>query len=134
MRIASHRRYLCAVLLALVLTACQTTQTGSAETAPTLILTTLEVDENLSATIPYAVSLPYQIVGEGTVTVRQACFTWSGEGPYCFNAQNDSDNKTITVRLHTNNPNTYVLAGFVEYVSNGWKKQSNTVSQIIDVK
>lgn len=119
-----------------ILTACQTTKagTGTADTAPILTLTTLMVDENLKAGVPYKVSMPYEVSGEGPIVVQEACFRWSGEGPYCFKARDDTASKTVSATLHTNNPNTYRLAGFVKYESNGLDKSSNTVSQKINVK
>ena len=120
-----------------LLSACQASKIGTgpaADAAPTLTLSTLVVDKDLKAGVSHQVSMPYEVSGEGSIVVQQACFWWSGEGPYCFSAQDDTANKTVSVTLRTNNPNTYRLAGYVKYESNGWDKSTNTVSQIINVK
>ena len=109
-------------------------KTGAADTAPTITLSKLVVDENLDAGVRYEVTLPYEVSGEGSISVRKACFRWSGEGPYCFDARHDKGSKTVKVRLRTRNPNIYRLAGYVEYTSNGSAKKSNVVAQMINVE
>ena len=96
-----------------------------------LMVSALQVKPKLKAGVPYTVTLPYEKTGE--VNVRQGCFKWSGEGPYCFKPQKVTANK-ITVRLRTGNPNKYQLTGYIIYQANGQMMHSNEVSASIDVR
>lgn len=118
----------------LFLAACQRAPTGTAESAPTIELTRLVVDKNLTAGVPYEVSMPYEASADGSIDIDKACFMWSGEGPYCFRADHDRSGKTISAMLSTGNPSVYRLAGFVRYRSNGWDMESNAVSSLISVE
>lgn len=110
---------------------CAASQSGP---SATLKLESLEVASTLKAGVPYNVSMPYEEIGEGSIAVAKGCFTWSGEGPYCFDVTDDFDAKIITAKLRTRNPNKYELGAYVEYVSGGQSKKSNTVSAPINVK
>ncbi len=93
-------------------------------------LSDLQVKKSLKAGKPYTVKLPYTKTGD--VKVKEGCFLWTGEGPYCFPVEVRS--KTIRAKLRTNNPNKYQLEGFVRYQDGGKIKSSNRVTAIIDVK
>lgn len=95
-----------------------------------LKLKSLQVDNPLKAGIAYEVRLPYTKIGN--VKVRKGCFTWSGEGPYCFDV--NVRTQTIRTKLRTGNPGKYRLGGYIEYSSDGKKLKSNTVYSQIDVR
>lgn len=88
------------------------------------------MDNPLTAGVPYEVRLPY--TKSGNVKVDGGCFTWSGEGPYCFDVSVRT--QTIRAKLRTGNPNKYRLGAYVEYRSGGKKLKSNTVYAPIDVR
>lgn len=101
--------------------------------AATLSVTTMAVEENLKAGVPYTVRLGYEIAG-GQAKVKEGCFTWSGEGPYCFPVRVDEANKQAVIQLQTGNPNQYDLGGFLRYSSNGGDHESNAMTTSIDVR
>ena len=105
---------------------------ASGAAAGSLRLTTLNVDSQLRAHVPYWATMPY--THKGTITITKACFRWSGEGPYCFGFDHNQAAKTVSVSLKTRNPNTYTLEGFVEYETDGKRVQSNKVRKKITVK
>ncbi len=114
--------------------ACAAQKVGTPEAAPTMILSELVVNTNLKAGVPYPASLRYRIEGKGDVIVTKSCFTWSGEGPYCFNVSDDRSAGEAKTRLRTNNPNSYTLLGYLKYTSNGYEKQTPAVGVSIIVK
>ena len=128
----------------ILLAACQSTSDGSKKYSPekqqsnaasgevVLTATELIVNKALKPGIPYPATIKYAATGEGAQILR-GCFTWSGEGPYCFEPISTATGEA-TWRLRTNNPNVYKLAGSVEYRSAGGTRRSNFVSAIIDVQ
>ena len=125
-------RYL--VLFALLLAACAPERVGTPEEAPTVTLNELRVAEYLTAGVRYPASLLYTINGAGDITFTEACYTWTGEGPYCFAVTDDRTAGSVRSSLRTGNPNVYVLAGFVRYYANGHPRESNTVDAVINVR
>jgi hypothetical protein len=97
--------------------------------AADLSLTELIVKENLKAGVPYDVGLKYAGNPAG---IKEVCFLWSGEGPYCWSdLRVDKGNRIIRTKARTGNPNNYVLQGFVRY---GQGQETNKVQQWISVK
>lgn len=94
-------------------------------------LKSLEVKRNLKAGVPYNVTLPYTYKG-GTFSEVQGCFSWSGEGPYCFPIK--VEKRKMKIQLRTGNASTYTLSGFVKFKEGNKSQKSNTVSAKIVVK
>ncbi len=116
-------------LAAIGFAACQTMPIGD-----DVRLTRLVVSDDLNDGVPYTVTMPYQTKGGNPYIARKACFTWSGEGPYCFSIRDDPNAKEFTTRLRTGNPGSYDLRGYVEYSVYGETKRSNTVGKLIIVR
>lgn len=101
--------------------------------ADQVILKSLQVKTNLRAGVPYAVALPISVTGHPRII--NACFYWSWEGPYCFNARYNKTKSQLELKLRTGNPNTYELKAYVQYDVGGGKViQSNQKSKTIKVK
>ena len=122
------------VIVGMALAACAPTKVGTPEEAPTVSLTELVVSQQLRAGVPYPATLQYDIEGQGDISFREACFTWSGEGPYCFDVYDNRAANQVRASLRTGNPNEYLLAGFVRYYANGYERESNTVDAMINVR
>ena len=100
----------------------------------TLSLDGMDVKTRLSSGVPYPVTLKMRTAG-GNVQVREACFKWSGEGPFCFDTFSiDDSTGFLSIMLRTGNPNRYKLEGSVVYDSGGKRYRSNWVSKNIRVK
>ena len=90
-----------------------------------LSLTELIVDSNLKAAVPYAVALRYQ--GDAS-NVRQVCFMWSGEGPFCWSKFSVTPTqKLIQTQAVTRNPKSSSLTGFVRYGGGNTNRVSKTI-------
>lgn len=112
---------------AFFLTACQKEST--------LSIVDMRVADALQAGVPYSVSFTPRTQG-GAVEIIEACFLWSGEGPFCFpTRQARSGNRTVfQVTLYTNNPNSYELEGYIVYQSSdGRRYETNRLSREITV-
>jgi len=122
------------LLAALAWSAFVPLRTVAAESTTRVTLESFQVPDTLKAGKPYAVTLGYRIDGTEAVRITKACFTWSGEGPYCFSPTDSRAAATVTVRLKTGNAGTYLLAGFVRYSVGLGDYESNTLSSTIVVR
>lgn len=100
--------------------------------AQSLTVTKLEVNRQLKAGVPYTARLHF--TGTANVRFGKACFLWSGEGPYCFDASVNKKSSFVSARLRTRNPNNYKLEGYFEYTKDGKKFQTNRASSNISVR
>jgi peptidoglycan hydrolase-like protein with peptidoglycan-binding domain len=98
-----------------------------------LFVLSLEVAPTLTAGEPYDAAFFYEPKDEAGIVVERACFTWNGEGPYCFPLQSVKNTRSA-LKLKTGNPNTYTLAGWLKYRLGGKIYESNKVQTQIDVK
>ena len=96
-----------------------------AKGASSVHLRNVKVNRNVKAGEPYKVDLFYAIDGSHPVEITKACFMWNNEGPYCFDANINSSNKTASLFLTTGNPKTYYLNGALEYKSGGETLMTN---------
>lgn len=94
-------------------------------------LKSLKVNSNLSAGVPYDVNIPLSL--NGSIKDVEGCFSWSGEGPYCF-APLKMSSKNFYIKLRTGNPGTYELKGFLKFKDENGNAQSNAVTKTIKVK
>ena len=92
----------------------------------------LVVKKDLKAGQPYTAALAYEKSGEPKII--EACYLWSGEGPYCFKARDNKGNGQFESRLRTNNPGRYRLEGFIKYKVGNKTLESNHASSTIIVK
>ena len=114
------------------LTALIMSAAASAVKADEFKLKALIVDSKIKAGAYYPAALSYEISGEPYLV--NACYLWSGEGPYCFKTTNNKEELKIVSRLRTKNPGKYELEGFVKYKTDGEYKESNHVSATILVE
>lgn len=90
-----------------------------------LQLTEMVVKQKLKAGVPYDVALRYK--GDPT-SVKEVCFLWSGEGPYCWSELRvDKKAKLIRTKARTGNPNKYTLEGFVRHGDGITNRVSQTI-------
>jgi len=99
-----------------------------------LRLLSMRVPETIIRGNPYAAFIIFE--AEGEPQIKEACFSWSGEGPYCFNVMNAQYGSpgAFTVRLLTNNPGSYGLDCYVKYFREGKIKMTNQIGIQIYVR
>lgn len=90
----------------------------------------LSVPENVIAGQTYMAELSVTL--DGNFDHLKGCFSWSGEGPYCFLAEYKEG--IVSTPLRTGNPNTYKLDGFVTFSADGKTITTRPVSTTLVVK
>ncbi len=118
-----------AVLLAI--SSCATVPQGPLEPGEMRLLS-LEVPDNgnLKVNIEYQLTIKFK--ADGRPEVRRACFTWSGDGPYCFRIRNVEYGSDASVTVLFRPPlDHHLLECYVEYVRDGRVRRTNTVGSYI---
>ena len=99
-----------------------------------LRLLSLRVSDTIRAGDPYLVVITFEADGEPQI--KEACFYWSGEGPYCFKVRNVDLEvpKNFKIMLRTNNPGSYRLECYAEYIREGKTQKTNYIGSQIYVR
>lgn len=114
----------------------------SCATAPFKPLSTdelrlLRIDVQRGQPINQGISYTMDIVFEanGKPEINKACFSWSGDGPRCFNVTNVGYGPpgTFEVRLPGLNLGSYWVECYVEYIQDGKTRKTNVVGTSISV-
>jgi len=84
--------------------------------------------DKIKVNVPFAVDISFE--ADGKPEVRAACFTLSGDGPYCSKVTSVDYGSpgTIWVQIHTKNRGSRLLEGYVLYLRDGKVQSTNVVS------
>ena len=97
-----------------------------------LRLLSMDVPENgnLKTNIEYRVSVKFK--ADGNPEIRRACFSWSGDGPYCVRVKDVKygSDAYVQVPIH-GRPGSNRLECYLEYVRDGRGRQTNTVTSFV---
>jgi hypothetical protein len=119
----------------LLASSCATVSTGPLAPGE-LRLLGLEVEGggNVTPGIHYAVKVIFE--ADGKPEIKNACLSWSGEGPYCFKVKEIYYGLPGTFRIwpRTNNPGSYRLECYVEYIRDGKTQRTNVVGSQITIR
>ena len=118
----------------LVVSSCSTVPKGPLGEGE-LRLLSIEVPENgtLRRGIQYLVTINFE--AHGSPEIKRACFTWSGDGPYCVNVNVNNVNYTLS---HGNFQVPVVallgskrLECYVEYIRDRKRLRTNSVGSFV---
>jgi len=110
---------------------------SSCATVPTEPLTSGELrllsihvpmKEDIKVNFPFAVNINFE--ANGKPEIRTACFSFSGDGPYCYKETdvNYGSPGTIKVQVRAKNSGSYALESYVYYIKDGKVQPSNVVN------
>ena len=82
---------------------------------------------------PFLVNINFE--ADGKPEIRTACFSFSGDGPYCYKVTevNYGSPGTIKVQIRAKTSGSYVLESYVYYIKDGKVQRSNVVSSQIRI-
>ena len=115
---------------------------SSCATVPTEPLTSGELrllsihvpmKEDIKVNFPFVVNINFE--SEGKPEIRTACFSFSGDGPYCYKVTdvNYGSPGTIKVQVRAKNSGSHALESYVYYIKDGKVQPTNVVSRNIRV-
>lgn len=89
---------------------------------------------NVSRGIHYAVKVIFE--ADGKPEIKNACLSWAGEGPYCLEVKEVYYGLpgTFSVWARINNPGSYRLECYIEYIRDGKIRRTNVVGTQVTVR
>jgi hypothetical protein len=84
--------------------------------------------ENIRVNLSFVVNIRFE--ADGQPEIRSACFSFAGDGPHCVKVTDGHYGSpgTIRAQIHTKNPGSRLLQGYVLYIRDGKIQPTNTVS------
>lgn len=82
---------------------------------------------DIRVNFPFVVNINFE--ADGKSEIRTACFSFSGDGPYCYKVTDVDYGSpgTIKVQVRAKNSGSLALESYVFYVQNGKTKPTNVV-------
>jgi len=89
--------------------------------------------EDIKLNFPFIVNINFE--ADGKPEIRTACFSFSGDGPYCIKVLdvNYGSPGTIKVQVRAKNSGSHSLESYVYYIKDGKSQPTNVVSSQIRV-
>ena len=116
-------------VVTLIISSCATVPTEPLTSGELRLLSIhVPMKEDMRVNFPFAVSISFE--AEGKPEIRTACFSFSGDGPYCYKVTdvNYGSPGTITVQVRAKNSGSYALESYVYYIKDGKVQPSNVVN------
>jgi len=111
--------------------------TSSCATVPTaplasgelrLLSINVPMKGDIRVNFPFVVNINFE--ADGKPEIRTACFSFSGDGPYCFKVTdvNYGSPGTIKVQIRAKNSGSHSLESYVYYIKDGKVQPTNIVN------
>ena len=83
---------------------------------------------DIRVNFPFVVNINFE--ADGKPEIRTACFSFSGDGPYCFKVTdvNYGSPGTIKVQIRAKNSGSHALESYVYYIRDGKVQATNIVN------
>jgi len=93
-----------------------------------LLSVQVPMKEDIKVNFPFAVNINFD--ADGKPEIRTACFSFSGDGPYCYKVTDVSYGSpgTIKVQVRAKNSGSHSLEGYVYYIKDGKVQPTNVVN------
>ncbi len=88
---------------------------------------------DIKVNFPFVVNINFE--ADGKPEIRTACFSFSGDGPYCLKVTdvNYGPSGLIKVQVRAKNAGSFALEGYVYYLRDGKVQPTNIVNSQIRV-
>jgi hypothetical protein len=120
---------LCFSLIVLLLvSSCATVPTDPLASGELRLLSMhVPMKEDIRVNFPFVVNINFE--ADGKPEIRTACFSFSGDGPYCFKVTdvNYGSPGTIKVQVRAKNSGSHALESYVLYIKDGKIQPTNII-------
>ena len=120
---------LCFSLIVLLLvSSCATVPTEPLASGELRLLSIHPEKGDIRVNFPFVVNINFE--ADGKPEIRTACFSFSGDGPYCFKVTdvNYGSPGTIKVQIRAKNSGSHSLESYVYYIKDGKVQPTNIVN------
>ena len=93
----------------------------------------VSMKEDIKVNFPFVVNINFE--ADGRPEIRTACFSFSGDGPYCLKVTdvNYGSPGSIKVQVRAKNSGSHSLESYVLYIKDGKTQPTNVVGSQIRV-
>jgi len=129
--------FLTGVIVLLLVSSCATVPTEPLASGELRLLSiNVPMKEDIKVNFPFVVNINFE--ANGKPEIRTACFSFSGDGPYCFKVTdvNYGSPGAIKVQVrakNSKNSGSHSLESYVYYIKDGKVQPTNVVSSQIRV-
>ena len=120
---------LCFSLIVLLLvSSCATVPTEPLASGELRLLSIHPEKGDIRVNFPFVVNINFE--ADGKPEIRTACFSFSGDGPYCFKVTdvNYGSPGTIKVQVRAKNSGSHALESYAYYIRDGKVQPTNVVN------
>ena len=126
--------FLTGVIVLLLVSSCATLPTEPLASGELRLLSiNVLMKEDIRVNFQFVVNINFE--ADGKPEIRTACFSFSGDGPYCFKVTdvNYGSPGAIKVQVRAKNSGSHSLESYVYYIKDGKVQPTNVVSSQIRV-
>jgi hypothetical protein len=126
--------FLTGVIVLLLVSSCATVPTEPLASGELRLLSiNVPMKEDIRVNFQFVVNINFE--ADGKPEIRTACFSFSGDGPYCFKVTdvNYGSPGAIKVQVRAKNSGLHSLESYVYYIKDGKVQPTNVVSSQIRV-
>jgi len=121
--------FLTGVIVLLLVSSCATVPTEPLASGELRLLSiNVPMKEDIKVNFPFVVNINFE--ANGKPEIRTACFSFSGDGPYCVKVTDVSYGPpgTIKVLVRPKNSGSHSLESYVYYIKDGKVQPTNIVN------
>jgi hypothetical protein len=116
------------LIVLLLVSSCATVPTDPLASGELRLLSIHPEKGDIRVNFPFVVNINFE--AEGKPEIRTACFSFSGDGPYCFKVTdvNYGSPGTIKVQVKAKSSGSQALESYVYYLRDGKVQPTNVVN------
>jgi hypothetical protein len=116
------------LIVLLLVSSCATVPTDPLASGELRLLSIHPEKGDIRVNFPFVVNINFE--AEGKPEIRTACFSFSGDGPYCFKVTdvNYGSPGTIKVQVKAKSSGSHSLESYVYYLRDGKVQPTNVVN------
>jgi hypothetical protein len=120
-------------VVVLSISSCATVPTEPLASGELRLLSMLAEKGDIRVNFPFRVNINFE--ADGKPEIRTTCFSFSGDGPYCYKVMdvNYGSPGTIQVRIRAKKSGSHALESYVYYIKVGKVQPSNVINSNIRV-
>ena len=116
------------LIVLLLVSSCATVPTDPLASGELRLLSIHPEKGDIRVNFPFVVNINFEV--DGKPEIRTACFSFSGDGPYCFKVTdvNYGSPGTIKVQVKAKSSGSQALESYVYYLRDGKVQPTNVVN------